>query len=112
MILMYRLFLLCAVLILVPGVSSAQTIGRGYAESDFRLLTQTYFSLYNGGNPTDEMLDEYAQLAYCSDYRKHFENDFEWAKIRNAIREDFKTKSTNIPLFYEPIFEHDGCGSG
>lgn len=99
--------LLASALVLTLGLSSGTaeavdaSIGRGYAKIDYRSLTQTFFSFYNGGNPSNDMLDEYAELAYCELYKDNFVNDFEWAAIRDSIKKDMKTYSSNMHKFYE-----------
>lgn len=76
-------------------------IGRGYMKVDLRTITQTFFSFYNGGNPSNKMLDEYAELAYCDLYKSSYVNDFEWASIRESIKRDLKAYSPNAPKRYE-----------
>lgn len=86
---------------LLPDMARANTIGRGFSPVDFRALTQTYFSMYKSGNPTSDMLDEYAEMASCELYRKLFTNDFEWEKVRQSIRNDQAKYADNFHTTYE-----------
>lgn len=78
----------------------AKTTGRGFTDVEYRTLTQTYFAMYDGGNPTNQMLDEYAQMTHCDLYKEHFTNDFKWEKIRGSIRKDFSADN-DIQVDYE-----------
>ncbi len=100
--LLFAVFLSFVMIVSTTHVQ-ANTIGRGFSPIDFRALTQTYFSMYKGGNPGDDMLDEYAKMAYCDLYQKYFTNDFEWEKIRNHIKGDLEKYASNIQTDYEIV---------
>jgi len=82
------------------SASAASTMGRGYSAIDFRSLLQTYFSMYEGGNPTDSMIDSYAELAYCELHKEHYTDDFAWNGIRESIRDEVKKNNANTHRHY------------
>jgi hypothetical protein len=95
-------FMLAMIFFTAP-VKAQETIGRGYSVVDYRSLVKSYFGLYKGGNPSSEMIDNYAQLAYCDLYKKHFEDDFKWASIQDTIKEEFRSHHNNINYSYEVV---------
>ena len=94
------IFVLAFVLSSMP-YAQADGVGRGYSQADYRNLTLSYLALYNSGNPTDEMIDEYSEFAYCELYRKNFSDDFKWDSIRRSIKKDIRAYNTNIHRHYE-----------
>lgn len=78
-----------------------ETIGRGYSVADYRSLVQTYLGFYNGGNPTSDMIDDYAKLTYCKLYKQHFRDDFEWAVIQKDLKESFHSSHNETNYHYE-----------
>lgn len=102
---MKKIFIITITVLMLgyTGFAEAKSIGRGYSSADFRTLTQTFFSMYNNGNPPDAMVDEYAQMAYCELYEELFTNDFEWNKVRKVIKNDLRQYGQNIPNDYEIV---------
>lgn len=78
-----------------------ETIGRGYSVADYRSLVQTYLGFYNGGNPTSDMIDDYAKLSYCKLYKQHFKDDFKWASIQEDLKESFHANHADTHYHYE-----------
>lgn len=95
-------FMMVMAAMIAPS-QAQETIGRGYSTSDYRSLLQTYMGLYNAGNPTDEMLDEYAEMTYCELYKAHYNDDFEWAGVRRSIRNGFTASQSTINRHYEIV---------
>jgi hypothetical protein len=92
-----------AMIFFTAPVKAQEMIGRGYSVVDYRSLIKTYFGLYNGGNPTSGMINDYAKLVYCDLYRKHFKDDFKWASIQADIKEEFHSQYNNMNYNYEIV---------
>lgn len=49
---------------------------------------------------SEKMLDVYARVVECKIYKKYYGNDFEWVKIRKAIKESIKNDIGSFPMAY------------
>lgn len=49
----------------------------------------------------DESVDAYGQVVECDIYKRHFENDFQWQKVRAALRKSIKQNVASFPTGYK-----------
>ena len=48
----------------------------------------------------EEVIDEYGMLTECKLYKKHYNDDFKWNKIRDALRQTIKQNIAIFPTGY------------
>ena len=63
-----------------------------YTEANTLSLAETAIMLDAVDIDTEEVLEAYARMQYCEIFQDYFENDFEWKKISEAIKDDFYKK--------------------
>jgi hypothetical protein len=58
---------------------------------------------------TDEVIDDYAKLRYCSIYEAHHLDEFTWRKVRVALRNSLEKEKDSFPtIMYLEKQEHFG----
>jgi len=99
--------LLFAVLVTAPATAQddpKQGRGESFATPTFRELALTSLMLDAFDNSSNETVDEYARLMYCSLYREKFKSDFEW----NSIRQELSRKLQGKREYFRTHFELTG----
>ena len=68
-----------------------------YASPTYQNLVKMLvrFGALNVGD--DDVLDEYAMIEECDIYKKYYGNDFEWNKIRTALRQSLRQTVATFP---------------
>lgn len=89
---------LVALWLLPPGhIAAAAALG-GFVEPSHAALAQTAVRLGLVDLAEDPVVDEYARLVHCDLYQAYFDNEFEWAKLRQAIRQSAEQSLPTMPL--------------
>lgn len=78
----------------------ASDIGQGFAQVTFRDLAVTLMAI-KSPNLENRIVDKYAQVFHCHLYLEKYQNDFEWARVRDAIRKKIAKASERIRRHYE-----------
>lgn len=94
-------FLLC-----LTALSSAfadDDGGEGYSPVTLREFSRTLISLGGVDINDPEVADEYAKLAYCGLYKKAFNNDLEWYRIRSKIISRVSERKEYFRVLYEMV---------
>lgn len=79
------------------------TLSNEYFSPTFENLSKTLIAMDYYDLMDDKILDEYAQVNYCELYQNYFDNDFEWQRIRDAIRDDIKENLKTYPRYYDVV---------
>jgi hypothetical protein len=71
-----------------------------YKKADLNNLAQ--LSVLMGGVKLDNqgVMADYARLFYCQIYQDFFDNDYEWLRISQAIKDDFQAQKKDIGKSY------------
>lgn len=71
--------------------------GRVYVEGRFRTLSRLIVK-YGAINIEDpDVLDEFSTIEYCNVFLEHYENDFNWKKIRPEIQKNIDKNKSKWP---------------
>jgi len=77
-------------------------IGPGYAEPNYRDLAQTLMAFRaHEMAENNGFVDEYARILYCRLVRQSYQNDFEWARVRNSLKDSVNDDKDRYRRFYE-----------
>jgi len=79
------------------------TLSNEYFSPTFENLGKTLIAMDYYDLKDDTILDEYAQVNYCELYQTYFTNDFEWQRIREAVRADIKENLRAYPRYYDVV---------
>ena len=99
--------LMCAVFALIVCIPSSfaqqrqENRGESFASPTFRDMAIASVMLGAYDTDSNEVIDEYAKLMYCSLYREKFKLDFEWNNIRRELMNKIKSKREYFRTKYE-----------
>ncbi|MCK6418880.1 MAG: DUF4852 domain-containing protein, partial [Alphaproteobacteria bacterium] len=85
-----------------PAPVTAQTIvavDRSlYAAPTIKSFSDLYWALGKLDPNTDEHVDKYVIISDCETYRKYYQNEFEWGRIRDETRAMVAANKSTFPL--------------
>ncbi len=86
-----------------PNAEEKKGSGRGeaFASPTFRELAITSLMLGAYDTNSNEVIDEYAKLMYCSLYQEKFKSDFEWNNIRRELGNKVRARREYFRTHYE-----------
>lgn len=71
-----------------------------YQRPSLEALTRTMIRFNGTNTDLDPILDEYARVVHCDLYRRFYTNEFEWQRIRPAMRQSIEINREGFPLRY------------
>lgn len=93
-----------AALLVSPAIAQEdpkQWRGESFATPTFRELALTSLMLESFDTSSNEIVDEYAKLMYCSLYREKFESDFQWNSVRQELGRNLQSKREYFRTHFE-----------
>jgi hypothetical protein len=95
------ILLLSGLIWVAPAHAEKDDVGEGFAKPTYIELVQTLVLMggYDIKNP--QIADEYARAVYCNLYRKNFNNDVAWNKIRTLLVSRAAEKKEYFRVLYE-----------
>jgi len=87
-----------------PTTSTERSLAKhDYASASIENIAKLYWALDKLDIENDEHLDNYIRITECEIFSNYRNNEFEWAEIRNAVREGIKAGKGNFPLRFEIV---------
>jgi len=87
-------------LFLLGAFSSARADDE-YTTPSLRSLVMTLVRFGALDLRRDDIIDDYGRIVECKIYQKYYSNDFEWQKVRAALRESIKQNIATFPTSYK-----------